>query len=136
MSAEIEYAIKKDVRNNPVIREVDAQQKREFRRTVLLAAAIVALLLFSAVQHLQIVSTGYRIQTLEKQRAAEESANRQLRLEVETLRTPQRIERIAIEDLHMVPPSAKDTLIIERAKPASPDKAVVALGPAPSASVR
>jgi cell division protein FtsL len=133
MSIDIEYAIKKDIRNNPVVREVDVEQKREFRRTVGLAALIVALLLFSAVQHLQIVNAGYRIQTLEQQRAAEESTNRQLRLEVETLRTPQRIERIAIDQLHMVAPSAKDTLIIERAKPVSPDKAVVALGPTASA---
>jgi len=133
MSVDIEYAIKKDIRNNPVVREVDADQKREFRRTVGLAALIVALLLFSAVQHLRIVKAGYTIQTLEQQRAVEESANRHLRLEVETLRTPQRIERIAIDELHMVAPSAKDTLIIERAKPVSPDKAVVALGPAASA---
>jgi cell division protein FtsL len=130
MSIDIEYAIKKDIRNNPVVREVDVEQKREFRRTLGLTALMVALLLFSAVQHLQVVSIGYKIQALEQARAAEESANRQLRLEVESLRAPQRIEQIAVDKLNMVAPSAKDTLIIERAKPVSPDKAVVALGPA------
>ena len=32
MSIDVEYAIKKDIRNNPVVREVDTRQKREFLR--------------------------------------------------------------------------------------------------------
>lgn len=136
MSIDVEYAIKKDVRNNPVVREVDVQQKREFLRTAYLAALIVALVLFSAWQHFQIIDTGYALQTLEAARAAEESANRQLRLEFETMRAPQRIEQIALQKLHMVAPTAKDTLIIERAKPAAASQAIVALGSAPADHVR
>ena len=34
MNIDLEYAIKKDIRNNPVVREIDTQQKREFRRMV------------------------------------------------------------------------------------------------------
>jgi cell division protein FtsL len=133
MSIDVEYAIKKDVRNNPVVREVDVEQKRDFMRTTYLAALIVALVLFSAWQHFQIIDTGYAVQRLEAARAAEESANRQLRLEYETLRTPQRIEHIALHDLHMVAPTSKDTLIIERAKPAaSASQAIVALTPGPA----
>ena len=39
MSIDLEYAIKKDIRNNPVVREIDLQQKREFRRMSGSAAA-------------------------------------------------------------------------------------------------
>jgi hypothetical protein len=42
------------------------------------------------------------------------------------LRAPQRIERMAMQDLHMVSPAQKDTLVIERAAATSPDQAVVA----------
>ena len=64
MSIDLEYAIKKDIRNNPVVREVDVQQKREFLRTIWLAAVIVAMLLFSAWQHFEIVHTGYEVEKL------------------------------------------------------------------------
>ena len=136
MSIDIEYAIKKDVRNNPVVRAVDLVQKREFLRLVYLAALMVALVLFSAWQHSEMILRSYDMQKLEQARAVEESWNRQLRLEVETLRRPQRIERIALDRLHMVSPSSKETLIIERATPATADRAVVALGPAPADRVR
>ena len=117
MSIDVEYAIKKDIRNNPVVREIDVQQKRDFRRTTCIAVLIVGMGLFAAWQHFKILQNGYEVQKLQLARAAEESINRQLRLEVETLRAPQRIERIAVHDLHMVAPVSKDTLVIERATP-------------------
>jgi cell division protein FtsL len=126
MSIDVEYAIKKDIRNNPVIREIDSQQKREFTRTALLVGLFVATGLFSAWWHFQIVENGYDVQKLEQQRASEESDNRKLRLELEMLRSPQRIEVIALRDLHMVAPVSKDTLVIERATSSAPDKAIVA----------
>jgi cell division protein FtsL len=126
MSTDLEYAIKKDIRNNPVVREVDAQQKRDFLRTSCIAVLIVGMGLFAAWQHFKILQNGYEVQRLQQAHAAEESVNRKLRLEVETLRAPRRIERIALHDLHMVSPVAKDTLVIERAAVAAPDQAIVA----------
>jgi cell division protein FtsL len=126
MSIDIEFAIKKDVRNNPVIREVDSLQKREFFRTALLGALIVATGLFSAWWHFQIVANGYDVQKLQQRRATAVEENRKLRLEVESLRSPQRIETIALRDLHMVAPRSKDTLVIERATSSAPDQAIVA----------
>lgn len=126
MSIDVEYAIKKDIRNNPVVREVDVQQKRDFLRTTGLAAIIVMMGLFAAWQHFKIVQNGYEVQRLEQQRAAEEALNRKLRLEVETLRSPQRLERIALQELHMVSPGPKDTLVIERAASSVPGAGVVA----------
>jgi len=126
MSIDVEYAIKKDIRNNPIVREVDRQQKREFTRTVWLAALLVAMLLFSAWQHFELLDNGYKVGQLERQRAFEAEMNRQLRLEVETLRAPQAIEAQATRDLHMVAPGPKDTIIIERAPGTAPTKAIVA----------
>src|SRR5262245_24082389 len=101
MSIDVEYAIRKDIRNNPIVREVDTQQKREFLTTSILAGLIMVMGIFAAWQHFQIVKTGYDTQKLQETRAAEETLNRRLRLEVETLRAPQRIEELALRKLHM-----------------------------------
>ena len=126
MSIDVEYAIKKDIRNNPVVREIDVQQKREFLRTMCIAGFIMAMGVFAAWQHFKILQNGYEVQKVQQARAAEEAVNRRLRLEVEMLRAPQRIERIAVQDLHMVSPLAQDTLVLERAAPAASDPAIVA----------
>ena len=126
MSIDLEYAIKKDIRNNPVVREIDVEQKRQFRQTLLLAGLIVAMLLFSAWQHFRIISGGYRLEDLRAQQTAEESLNRKLRLELETLRRPQELEERAARVLRMQLPTEKNTLVIERVRPAIPDKAIVA----------
>ena len=83
MSIDVEYAIKKDIRNNPVVREVDHGQKREFLRTLWLAVVIVGALLFAAWQHFGVVQYGYEIERVRKQLVEEETLNRQLRLEFE-----------------------------------------------------
>jgi cell division protein FtsL len=128
MSAlDFEYAIKKDVRNNPIVREVDQARQRELWRSLAVGAFLVGVLLFSAWQHFELISHGYQLERLQRERAAEEEINRHLRLEIETLKAPRRIERIAIEKLHMVAPGPDDALVIERVAPAAPpDRAVVA----------
>jgi cell division protein FtsL len=126
MKIDVEYAIKKDIRNNPVVREVDLEHKKELLRTIGLAGLIVLMLLFSAWQHSEIVLNGYAVEQLQRQRETETEKNRQLRLEVETLRAPQAIEEYALRDLHMVVPAASDTITIERAPAATPTKAIVA----------
>jgi len=64
---------------------------------------------------------------MQKDRAAEEEVARHLRLEIETLRSPQRIERLAMDRLHMVVPGPGDAAVIERVVPAAPPpKSIVA----------
>ena len=53
--------------------------------------------------------------------------SRQLRLEVETLKSPKRIEALATRRLHLVAPSRDEAIVIERVLPADPPaKSVVA----------
>jgi cell division protein FtsL len=121
-----EYAIKKDVRNNPIYRENDGNERRAFGRTAGLWALIVFMALFAAWQHFQMLKHGYEIEKVLQERVEEEAINRRLRLLVETLRAPARIEMMAINDLHMVAPPAGAALVIERVTPATADRAVVA----------
>jgi hypothetical protein len=126
MSIDVEYAIKKDIRNNPVIRELDNRQKREFRRIVWLASLAVAMLLFSAWQHFENLRFGYRIEQLRLDRAQEETINRRLRVNLETLRAPRDIEQRARRELGLRPASPAETLVIERTQISTPSSAVVA----------
>ena len=93
-----EYAIKKDVRNNPIVREVDQTRQRELWRS-----------------------------ELNRDLAAEEETGRQLRREIDTLRSPKRIEALAMERLRLVAPSSDEAVVLERVQPAEPPaKSVVA----------
>ena len=124
---DFEYAIKKDVRNNPIVREIDHARHRELWRSLAVGTFLVVVLLFSAFQHFELLRHGYQLEQLQQQRAAEEEIYRHLRLEIETLRSPQRIERLAIEKLNLVAPTHEEAIVIERvATPAPPAKSVLA----------
>lgn len=127
MPEAFEYAIKKDVRNNPIVREVDEARQLELWRSVAIAAFLVGVLLFSAWQHYELLQHGYQMEQMEKQRLTEEDAARHLRLEIETLRSPRRIESLATEQLHLVAPTRDEAIVIERVLPADPPaKSIVA----------
>jgi cell division protein FtsL len=122
-----EYAIKKDVRNNPIIREIDRRRLREQRRSIALGVLFVIVLLFSGWQRVELLQHGYRLEQMEKQRGDEEEINRHLRLEIETLKSPARIEALATGRLHLVAPEAGSAIVIERVvPPAPPDASVIA----------
>ena len=121
-----EFEIKKDIPNNAIFREPDPAQRYDFLRTIGIGGLAVGMLLFSAWQHFEVLRHGYLIEQLQQVRASEDMINRKLRLELEALRAPARIEFLAAADLHMVLPLPKDALVIERMTPATPDKAIIA----------
>jgi cell division protein FtsL len=125
-----EYAIRKDVRNNPIVREVDEERQRALWQSVGIGVVLLLVLMFSAWQHFELLRHGYRLEQMQRERAAEDEINRHLRLEIETLRAPQRIEQLATERLGMVAPGVKEAIVLERATPAEPPgKALVATRP-------
>ena len=102
-----EYAIKKDVRNNPIVREIDRERNREMVRSVAIGVFIVAVLLFWAWQQFELRRNGYRL--------------------AQTLQAPERIERLALGRLHMVTPRPEDASVIERVvETPPPPRSVVA----------
>ncbi|MBI4485785.1 MAG: cell division protein FtsL [Acidobacteria bacterium] len=115
-----EYAIKKDVRNNPIVREVDEERQRELWKSVAIAALLVIVFLFSAWQRTELLRHGYKIEQMQREKAAEEELGRRLRLEVDTLTAPKRIEALATGQLHLIAPSQQDAIVIERVVPAAP----------------
>jgi cell division protein FtsL len=127
MPEPFEYAIKKDVRNNPIVREVDQARQRELWTSVGIGGLLVLALLFSAWQHFELLRHGYQVEELQRQRAGEEENGRRLRLEIETLKSPKRIEKLATERLHLVAPSRNEAVVVERVLAADPPaKSIVA----------
>ena len=122
-----EYEIRKDFRNNQIVREVDERRLRDLWMSLGVGVALVVVLLFSAWQHFELLRHGYRLEQMQRDRAAENDINRHLRLEMETLRAPQRIEKLATERLGMVSPGDSEAVVLERVLPApAPDRSVVA----------
>src|SRR3954469_22414729 len=127
MAESFEYAVRKDVRNNPIVREVDHARQRELWKSVGLTALLVVLALFFAWPHFEMTLNGYRIEQLQKAKDAEEEMTRQLRLEIETLRSPRRIETPALTHLPPVRPKQDEAIGLERVMPAElPASSIVA----------
>jgi len=124
---DMDYDVRRPIQNNPIVREIDGARQRELWRSGVIGVCLVAVLLFSAWQHLELLRHGYDIEQMEQERAHELELNRHLRLEIETLRSPRRIEQIAMDELNLVAPTPADVQIIERIAPAAlPDRSVVA----------
>lgn len=121
-----EYAIKKDVRNNPIVREVDRERHREMWGSVAIGVFLVLVALFSAWQHFELLRHGYRVEQMQQERAEQEEIGRHLKLEIETLKSPARIEHLATDRLRMISPGPADATVIER---------VVAVPPPPKSVV-
>jgi cell division protein FtsL len=122
-----EYEIRKDFRNNQIVREVDERRLKDLWQSLGIGVVLVLVLLFSAWQHFELLRHGYRLEQMQRDRAAESDINRHLRLEMETLRAPQRIEKLATERLGMVAPAEGQSIVLERVTtPVPPAKSVVA----------
>jgi hypothetical protein len=126
MSLDLEYAIKTDVRNNPVIREVDTRQRHDLWRTVVLVTVTVATSLLVSWQHMTTKNARIRIEQLRIERAEAESQNRRLRLNLEAATAPIVIEKRA-RALGMRPATLAETLVIGRAEEPAPSGGMLAL---------
>lgn len=114
------FAINQAIPNRPVALEVDRSRQRDMLRLLLVVAILAAAALFDGWQRQGIVSRAFRLENVQTQRAAEEMTTRHLRLEIETLRAPARIERMATQQLHLVQPGPEDAIVLERVVPPEP----------------
>jgi len=126
MSIDFEYAIKKDIRNNPIVREIDREQKREFLRTIGVVALLAGTLLVSAIPHFRLVSHGYEVETLRQALEVERSRLQALRLQLEERLAPGVIEQRARQELGMIAPSPADIVVVERVPGGVPSRTMVA----------
>ena len=132
---DFEHAIKMDVRNNPIVRELDQARQRELWRWMLVGGALVGVILFSLWQRFSVMRVATQIESTERALAEEHEIYRRLRLEVERLSASSRIEQLALR-AHMVRADHTTTLIIVRPAAASGGEQVAANPRARSAKLR
>ena len=93
---DFEHAIKMDVRNNPIVRELDQARQRELWRWMLVGGALVAVVLFSLWQRYSAMVVATRIESTQRELGRALETQRKLRLEVEQLSANARIEKLAL----------------------------------------
>jgi len=126
MSVDLEFAIKQDIRNNPVVREVDVAQRREFFRLLGGAAAVLVTLLVILWPRFTQQRQSYRLEDLRRDIEIEKEIYRKNTLELETLQRLPELERRAAA-LGMIVPSETDTVVLERVAPSPrPNRGIVA----------
>jgi hypothetical protein len=127
MSIDLEYAIKQDVRNNPVVREVDLAQKREFVRLLRWAGLVVLMVMFALWPRTRLLSGGYNLEDLRDEVVRETEIQRKLQLQLEVALRPQEVQQRATRELQMVEPTERDIVVIERVPAGTPaSRAIVA----------
>jgi len=119
--------------NNHVIREADVKSHRDYIVVTILASMFLFGLFTYGWQHYQSTQYGYRIEEAKKRKEQLAEVGRELILEKETLRNPQRIDSIARRDLGMVVPAAGQLITLHADAPlASPAPQVPELQPQPA----
>lgn len=126
MSVDVEFAIKQDVRNNVVVRGIDRDQRRQFLQSLAIIALVVAMLVFSAVQHLRVFRGGFEFEQRRAVLSVLERHHRQYQVELEVLRSPANLDVRARRELGMRPARPNEVVVLERVRPAAPPRAIVA----------
>ncbi len=126
IDVETEYALRRDIRNNAIVREVDRARVAEMWQWAKVVALLGVVLVWSAWEHFQVLRYGYLIEEVRKQVVVEEERQRHLVLDRAVLLRPQRLEQVATEQLRLVMPGPESTIIIERVKSDVPPHGVVA----------
>jgi len=99
-----EYFTVKRIDNSRLSRPVAAAQLKDFRRRLLIGAAVAACLLSYAWQHFECIQIRYQLEQLSSERAQARELNQQLHLEIATLRSPMRVDAIARNQLGLTVP--------------------------------
>jgi cell division protein FtsL len=87
----------------------------KLNRLFLLAFLMVFLIggsLFYVWSRIQVIRLGYEISSALKEEKALTEANKRLRLEIATLKSYARIEKVAVEELRMAKPKPEQVVVI------------------------
>lgn len=107
------YAFRRPVVNTYLVRERDRRRHRELALVLLVVLCLGGGLLAYTWIHLEMLSTGYEIDKLEKSLDELSKKERQLRLEASYLAGPSQIERRAVTELGMQPPTLEQMVFWE-----------------------
>jgi cell division protein FtsL len=117
----IEIQFDKKFDNSRVVREFDLRCRTDYICITLLGAVFVLGTLFYAWQQFQWIQYGYQIEETRREIDDLSELGRRLSIERASLATPQRIDRIARQDLGMVRGGAGQFVVAEGSNGRDPD---------------
>jgi cell division protein FtsL len=106
----------KPIDNTRLVKVEDPQRQREMKQFSIAMCCLFLLVMTYAWQHFKAIEYGYKIEALKNQRDAMAELNRNYRLEAVTLRSPERIDRLA-RQYGMQPPQAGQIIRMDSATP-------------------
>jgi cell division protein FtsL len=94
----------KRIDNSRLVRNVQPVRLRSFYRTAGLGTLIAACLMMYIYQHFRCIDLSFQLEDLKSKQSLTSSLNSELRLEIEGLRDPRRIDVIARKQLGLTQP--------------------------------
>ena len=94
----------KRIDNSRLVRNVEPVRLRSYYRTAGLGAIIAACLMMYIYQHFQCIDLSFQLEDLKARQTKSMALNSELRLEIEGLRDPRRIDVIARRQLGLTQP--------------------------------
>jgi cell division protein FtsL len=107
------YALRRQVVNTYLVRERDRRRYRELALVMVVVLSLGGGVFAYIWIHLQVLTTGYRIDELEREMIDLTRKERQLRLESAYLASPSQVERRATQELGMQPPALEQVVFWE-----------------------
>jgi cell division protein FtsL len=108
----------KAIDNSRLVKVEDPKRSREMRQFGIALSCLFLLVMTYTWQHFKAIEYGYKVESLRSQRDGLLEMNRALRLEEASLRSPDRIDKLARE-YGMQPPRAGQVIRMDSALPDS-----------------
>ena len=106
----------KAIDNSRLVKVEDPQRSREMRQFGIALGCLFLLVMTYTWQHFKAIEYGYKIESMKNERDGLLEMNRALRLEEASLRSPERIDRLA-RQYGMQPPQAGQVIRMDSAPP-------------------
>jgi len=103
-TAHTEFHTVKRIDNSRLVRHAEPARMQSFYRTAGWGAVIAVFLMFYAYQHFRCIDLSFQLEDLRARQTKVSSLNSELRLEIEGLRDPRRIDVIARRQLGLTEP--------------------------------
>jgi septum formation initiator len=102
--AMIEFQTVKRIDNSRLVRSVEPLRLRNYYKTVALGGLMAVFFMFYIYQHFRCIDLSFQLEDLKTKQTEASSLNSGLRLEIEGLRDPKRIDYIARRQLGLTEP--------------------------------
>ena len=103
-AAATQFHTVKRIDNSRLVRNVEPVRLRSYYRTAGLGTIVAAFLMMSIYQHFRCIDLSFQLEDLKAKQTQSMALNSELRLEIEGLRDPRRIDVIARRQLGLTQP--------------------------------